>query len=97
MSDVRPTATSVDNPTQEPILTYSRSLEQEGEDAIVAAFSKESVSLNPAEMEPLYEWVDIEALDKLVESARGDARISTVIWGYRVTVTSGTVELYGLE
>lgn len=88
---------STDNSTREPILTYSCSLEQERERAIVAAFSKESIDINPAEMEPLYEWVDLEALSKLLESTRGDARISTVIWGHQVTMTSDTVEVYEPE
>jgi len=79
----------------EPVLTYSRSPGQTGMDAIVAAFSERSVSIDPAEMDPLYEWVDVEALDTLVESTCGGARISTVIWGYQVTITPGTVEVYG--
>lgn len=90
-------AISTDNSTQEPIVTYSRSLEQEGENAIVAAFSKDPININPAEMEPLYEWVDVPVLDRLIESTRVNARISTVIWGHQVTITSDTVEIYELD
>lgn len=97
MSHVESGAISIDNPTREPIVTYSRTLEKEGAHAIAAAFSEGSININPDEMEPLYEWVDVEALDKLLESTRGDARISTIIWGYRVTITSDTVEVYELQ
>lgn len=97
MSDVKPGTISSDTSLREPILTYSRSLEQEAEHAIVAAFSTESINLNPAEMEPLYEWVDVEALNELLDSSHGDTRVSTSIWGYQVTITSDTVEVYGLD
>lgn len=97
MSEVDSDAISPDNSLREPILTYSRSLEQAAEHAIVAAFTNESINLNPAEREPLYEWVDIEALNELLDCTRGDTRISTIIWGYRVIITSDTVEVYGLN
>ena len=95
MSDVKPGAISPDDSLREPILTYSRSLDEEAEHAIVAAFSTEPINLNPAEMEPLYEWVDVEALNELLASSRGETRISTTIWGYQVTITADTVEVHG--
>lgn len=95
MADVESSAMSPDNPLREPILTYSRNLEQEAEHAIVDAFSTEPINLDPDKMEPLYEWVDVEALNELLDSTPGDTRISTTIWGYQVTITSDTIEVHG--
>jgi hypothetical protein len=95
MSDVKPGAISPDDSLREPILTYPRSLDEEAEHAIVAAFSTEPIDLNPDKMDPLYEWVDVEAVNELLDSTRGETQISTTIWGYQVTITADTVEVHG--
>ncbi|MEF8781818.1 MAG: HalOD1 output domain-containing protein [Haloarculaceae archaeon] len=78
---------------QTPIVEYRRT-DEPVFDAVMTAFSQHVTDVVPDEEKPVYEWVDFEALEALVESAREGACVTTFIWGHRVVITPETVEIY---
>jgi hypothetical protein len=68
---------------------------------VTAVATREQLSLD--ELEPLYDYIDPEALDTLFESlndgsSRAGGRVSFAFSGYQVTVTNdGEVELESSE
>jgi hypothetical protein len=80
-----------------PVVTYSRDGDENGVDAIVSAFSTTPLDLDLAERDPLYEWIDLDALDALFESARDDVTLSTIIWNHPIVITADDIEVYHAE
>lgn len=83
-----------DRPAPDPLLTYRLGPGETRLEALLDAFAADPVGVDPGDREPLHDWIDIEALDHLIESARDTIRVSAWIWGHRVAITCDTVEIY---
>ncbi|RLM57486.1 hypothetical protein DVK02_06895 [Halobellus sp. Atlit-31R] len=81
-------------PGTEPVVTYARDTEDAGVEAVVSAFSAQPLDVDPADRGPIYEWIDLEAIDSLFDSARDDVRLSTIIWNHPVVLTTDRIEVY---
>ncbi|MFA1611395.1 HalOD1 output domain-containing protein [Halobellus rubicundus] len=78
----------------EPLVRYSRDRDEDGTNAVVSAFCEPPLDGVPTEAETLYTWVDADAIDDLLDSARANLRLSAVIWEYPVVITSDEIEVY---
>lgn len=77
----------------EPAVTTSIDSEDELVATIVEAFADEAVDVDPADREPLYEWIDPDGLAAVLTSSRRDCRVEAVIWGHRTVITPDGVEI----
>lgn len=79
-------------PSADPILTTKLGDGDEMAAALVSAFSDHRVDVDPAEREPLHEWVSLEAVEALFASTT-DARLDAVVWDHRVVLTGEAVQV----
>ena len=77
-----------------PVVTYARDGDENFVDAIVSAFATTPLDVDLSGRDPLYEWIDLDALDALFESARDDVALSTIIWDHPVVITVDDIEVY---
>lgn len=77
-----------------PLKTYHIGRNEEFESAVVEAFSSQPINEDVQERDPLYEWVDLEQVRGLFESARDDIEISTTIWGRKTVLSPAVIEIY---
>ncbi len=63
--------------------------------AIFEAF--EAVSTDPDEGEVLYEQVEPDALDSLLDGSAGDPKVMVELWDHPVVVTSNWVAVYATD
>lgn len=78
--DTRKTTYSIDG--DDPVL-----------EALVAAFSAAGVDVM-REDTPLRRWIEVDALERLLERADQDIRITTVIWGHLVEFTPQAITIH---
>jgi len=97
MSTTKRGTTTAEFTDSAPVVTYARDGEENGVDAIVSAFAKTPLDVDLAERDPLYEWIDLDALDALFESTRDDVALSTIIWDHPVVITADDIEVYNAE
>jgi hypothetical protein len=60
--------------------------------AIFEAF--EAVTTDPEEGELLYDQIESDALDSLLDSGAADPKVMVELWGHPVVVTSNWVAVY---
>jgi len=48
---------------------------------------------DPLEKPPMYEWIDVETIDSLFESANGDVEVKCKLWGHDVTITQDIISI----
>lgn len=80
--------------TRPPAIVYTRSPDEPLLQAVVAAFSDPAVEVDPRAAEPIYEWVDFDGIDSVIESSQSEVRIATRIWDRQVVITADTVQVY---
>jgi len=97
MSTAKGGDTLVEIADSSPVVTYARDADEKGVDAIVSAFATEPLDVDITKRDPLYAWIDLDALDALFESAGGDVELSTVIWDHPVVITADEIEIYEAE
>ncbi|SDX86505.1 hypothetical protein [Halobellus clavatus] len=94
MSSTPRTSTAPNPADSDPIATYVWTGEEDGANAVVAAFSEGPLDGIPTDNGTLYQWIDTDAIDSLLASAHDDVELSTVIWDHPVVITRDTVEVY---
>ena len=97
MSTAKGGDTLVEIADSSPVVTYARDADEKGVDAFVSAFATEPLDVDITKRDPLYAWIDLDALDALFESAGGDVELSTVIWDHPVVITADEIEIYEAE
>jgi hypothetical protein len=65
-------------------------------DAVIELF-EESVVGTIEDQEPAYEWIDLESLENVIESAEQEYSFNFYLWGYHVEVTPETILVYDGE
>jgi hypothetical protein len=78
----------------EPIHTYPLKSDESLVNALINALSEEPINQNPAEREPLHNWINCDALETAISSACPELHIATIVWDHRVVITSDSVEVY---
>ncbi|MFB6252164.1 MAG: hypothetical protein ABEI27_10865 [Halobellus sp.] len=94
MSSSPRTSTTPNRVDSDPVATYARTGNEDGANAIVAAFSEGPLNGISTEDSTLYEWIDPDAVDSLLESASSEVKLSTTIWDHPVVITRDAVEIY---
>jgi hypothetical protein len=66
-----------------------------GENTTAAVFEAfEAITTDPEEGEVLYDQIEPDALDSLVNSGAADPKVMVELWGHPVVVTSNWVAVY---
>jgi len=76
-----------------PAVRYRVGVDEPLSVAVLEAFEALGVRI-AATNSPLQDWIDADALDALGHSRR-PFRLSTVVWGRPVVITSDEVRIYG--
>ncbi|MFB6161807.1 MAG: hypothetical protein ABEJ61_11650 [Haloferacaceae archaeon] len=75
------------------VVQYSLGAEERPSEAIAAALAAAGIDLESRDT-VLNDWIDGDAVDKLLEDTSTTHRLSTVIWDRPVEVTADTVTVY---
>lgn len=59
--------------------------------AVLAAF--EQLDCGVPDDSPLYDWIDLDAVELLFRNPSGDPSVVTTIWDHRVVLTPESVEI----
>jgi hypothetical protein len=65
-------------------------------DTVIELF-EESVVDTIEDREPAYEWIDLESLETVINSAKQEYSFNFCLWGYHVEVTSEMILVYDVE
>jgi len=78
------------------LVTYPIQRDQGATEAVLAAFEAIGVDLDePVEL--LFNQIETDGLDSLVDGSNRDVRVETRLWGYPVTITADSVTIYRPE
>jgi len=80
--------------SRDPLVTYDRDPDERIVTAVTRALSQNPIEFTPDPADPLYEWIDVEAVETVLDSARGEVYVSTVIWDYDVVITSERITVF---
>jgi hypothetical protein len=65
-------------------------------DTVIELFEKNVIRTMEGR-EPAYEWIDLESLERLIDSAEQEYSFNFILWGYHVEVTPEMILIYDKE